>query len=151
MSRRPIYKLFKKHVRHTHKNAPIELAHAEVEKISLVCLEKAFISTWTLKHIYDKRPAQEFDFLMRNVGLILRDPDQIYKNKHRKSGDFCFVKNFLHNQYVCIVQQNLGRAEIVTFFRANEGYFDDYELLWERRTAEPHRNVFNIDTSCAES
>ena len=45
-----------------------------------------YITTRALKHVYDKRPAEEYDYIIRNLHTITKYPDFIYKNKDGKKG-----------------------------------------------------------------
>lgn len=99
---------------------------------------KIYMSSWSIKHLYKKRPAQEFDFLLNNIHNIVKYPDYIYKNKSNHTGNFCFVKTFNHYQYLCSVGHN--RAEdnnkliVVTAFLIKEkNYLNQYELLWSNK------------------
>ena len=98
------------------------------------------ISTRVIKHAYDKRTAQEFDFFIRNLKKIIECPDEIYKNKDGKTGDICVTKTFNHGRYICVLEKTTPGYEVVTFFRIDSKYTNGYELLWKRRTATPHRN-----------
>ena len=42
------------------------------------------------KYLYDKKPAEEFDFIIDNLHQIVIYPDNIYKNKRPQTGRFLF-------------------------------------------------------------
>ena len=55
------------------------LTNIVVQEIKLD--SRVYITTNCLKHIYDKRPAEEFDFLIDYAHKVVKYPDLIYKNK----------------------------------------------------------------------
>ena len=89
-----------------------------------------------MKHVYDKRPAQEYDLLIENLQSIVKFPDRIYKNKNGKRGGYVFVKNIKNVLCLCSIEiaqreNDDSRCEVVTFFTVEEDYLAGYELLWE--------------------
>lgn len=149
MSIRVIPDLHKKYVRGTEKRAIVQfvqifichLTVAVVKGTGCIC-NKVYVSTRVIKHIYDKRPAEEFDFLIENVHLVIKYPDRIYKNKDGKRGSYCFVKNVKNTMCFCSIEtvEKDGQppmCEIVTFFRTSEAYLKNYELLWEWKVGDP--------------
>jgi hypothetical protein len=45
-----------------------------------------------LKHLYDKKPAEECDVLIDIIHIIVKFPDIILENKSGKRGDRVFLK-----------------------------------------------------------
>lgn len=90
--------LVKKYIRGSEKKAIVQLVtvflcnlkSVLVKKVSLPC-KRVHINTRVLKHVYDKRTAEEFDFLISNLDNIIKYPDAVYKNKNGKRGEFCLV------------------------------------------------------------
>ncbi|MBP9817783.1 hypothetical protein KBC75_03470 [Candidatus Shapirobacteria bacterium] len=91
--------------------------------------------------MYDKKPAEEFDFLLRNVVHLVKYPDSIYKNRSGKKGNYVFTKIIQEVMYLCSLETcesnfDEGQDEtnfIVTAFRlrvGKESYLDKYRLLW---------------------
>jgi len=119
----------------------------EVKKVCGLDSSRAYLNTKILKHLYDKKPAEEFDFIIRNVHTITKYPDKIYKNRASKRGAFCLVKKLKGDLYFCSIEvaQEIsldGFAEnrnyIVTCFRLrNENYLKNYELLWSWKGGVP--------------
>src|SRR5688500_10671863 len=64
---------------------------------------KVYVTTRMLKHLYDKKPAEEYDSIINLAHTITKYPDQIYKNKDSKRGDFAFVKDCNDSKYICCV------------------------------------------------
>ena len=98
--------------------------------------ETVYITTRTMKHLYDKRPAEEYDSLIYNIVTVIRYPEKIYKNKHGKRGDYCFVteiKGYMHFTSLEIIDDKIF---IVTSFRVSESYLKNYELLWSWKSGE---------------
>jgi hypothetical protein len=142
--------LYKHYVQGTPRKAIVQLltvllCHltvAVVKGIDSKC-NKVYVSTRVIKHIYDKRPAQEFDFLLENAHLVVKYPDKVYKNKDGKRGSFCFVKKIKNESWLVSVEtmggdEEITHCEVVTFFRVNsDDYLSSYELLWEWEGGNP--------------
>jgi len=96
---------------------------------------KVYTNSRVLKHLYDKKPAEEYDFLVCNIYKIVKYPDRIYKNKDPKRGDFCFLKKLKGYNYLCSLEVDADDGlTIVTAFRVRkESYLNNYELLWSWR------------------
>ena len=150
MSNKIVFNLYDRHIKGTDNGAVVQdiqallcnLTNAVVRGIDCKCV-KVYIGTRALKHVYDKRPAEEFDFLLEHVWKITRYPDKIYRNKGGKRGDFIFVKRIKNASYICSLQEIAkegmeARCEIATFFRSRkENYLFSYDLLWEWKGGEP--------------
>jgi len=135
--------LFDKHIKRTQEEAiifeeSVLLCHlTKIVKQFLLGIDKidskVYINTKVLKHLYDKKPAEEFDFIVDNLYKIIKYPDNIYKNKDNKRGSFCFIKNIKKEKYFCSIQIEENKKElfVVTAFRIRkEAYIKNYELLW---------------------
>lgn len=145
-----IRSLFKKYIRGTEKKTIVQMVNlfmchltvAVVKGASFPC-NKVYLNTRVLKHCYDKRTAEEFDFLMENLMSIIRYPNKVYKNKDGKRGGYCLVKEIKNNIYLCSIQFNEHEEkttmafDIVTFFRTDENYLRNCELLWEWKGGTP--------------
>ncbi|WKZ29870.1 MAG: hypothetical protein QY314_03605 [Candidatus Dojkabacteria bacterium] len=108
------------------------LDNTETHKLVVVVTTKA------LKHLYDKRTAEEYDFILFNMTDIVRYPDQIYLNKDKKRGDFLFVKTFKEQIFTCAIEKLEGKYFLVTCFRVrNKKYFNNYKLNWSWRDGTP--------------
>jgi hypothetical protein len=97
-----------------------------------------------LKHVYDKRPAEEFDFMIENIHVLIKYPKYVYLNKSGKKGHYCFVGELKNYKYLCSIEvkddESIAASyiEVVTFFRLQkENYLDHYELLWEWKGGAP--------------
>lgn len=143
-------KLFEKHIKGTSEGSII------FEEVVLLCHitkivedfltsegrldSNVYIGTRVLKHLYDKRPAEEFDFILKNLHKIVMYPDDIYTNKGNKRGSYCFVKNMKESQYLCPIEMDENKKElfVVTAFRIRkDNYLKDYKLLWSWRSDSP--------------
>ena len=117
-----------------------------------------YVTSRSLKHLFDKKPAEEFMFLLDNLHKIVKFPDKIYKNKDAKRGSFCFVKRIGDFDYLCsleiiILPFELGVTElggekkeiqIVTSFRLRDDkYIKNYTLLWDWGNGNPHRSALD--------
>lgn len=105
---------------------------------------RVYIKTRVLKHVYDKRIAQEYDFLINHLHKIIRYPDKIYENKNSKRGDFCFFKKIQGVEYICSIErvaeteEDKFKLEIATFFVLyKKNYLNNYKLLWSREDDNP--------------
>lgn len=101
-----------------------------------------YVTTKMLKHIYDKKPAELYDFIIENLVKIAKYPEHIYKNKSSKRGDFCFVKTLKNEKYLCSIEiynseENKEEIYVATVFRTDDKYLEKYELLWSWRDDIP--------------
>jgi len=147
--------IYKKYIKGTDKKAIVQLVQvfvchltSSVSKGIKCGCNKVYISTRVIKHVYDKRSAEEFDFLIDNIHLVIKYPDKVYKNKNGKRGSFCFVKKIKNFKYFCSIETTKKDeqgpiCEIVTFFRVDEDYLKNYKLLWEWKGDNPHRSAFD--------
>lgn len=137
--------LFERYIRGTKERTPVVLKTVFFCYLTRIVAEKlkqmesnieepkVFLTTTALKHCYDKRPAEEFDFILDNLDKIITYPNNIYKNKNEKRGQFCFVKNLRGDEYFCSLEfdGNKKKMFFVTSFRLRkENYLKNYELLW---------------------
>jgi len=53
---------------------------------------RVYIGSKVVKHLYDSKPVEEFDFIINHMHKFVKYPDYIYKNKPGKRGDFGFLK-----------------------------------------------------------
>ena len=93
-----------------------------------------------MKHLYDSKPAEEYEFILHNLILIIKYPDFIYENKSGKRGQFAFVKTIQETRYFCSIETievtsqegtNEEMTFIVTAFRLRKPtYLLSYKLLW---------------------
>jgi hypothetical protein len=95
-----------------------------------------YISTQALKHMYDKKPSQEYDFVLHNMHTIVKYPDRIYYNKPGKRGDYLFRKALKTYDCLVCVEHDIEnqRLSIVTgYFLRKESYLYNYKTLvsWE--------------------
>lgn len=155
--RRVLPELFEKYIKGTPKEAIV------VNKTVFIChltnavrkggdfpTAKVYIKTRVLKHSYDKRPAEEFHFMLENLHEIAKYPDHIYKSRASKRGDFCFIKRFKGKIFFCaleIITKDNEEEEfegnyIVTAFELRsedktERYLNSYKLLWSWEGGTP--------------
>ena len=141
-----LYKLYKKHI----KGSPVKAivfdfcVHVcsltnDVAREGEFTGKKVHMKGRSVKHLYDKRPAEEFEFVMRHVEQVVKFPDRLYVNRGSKTGDFLFYKKIDEGVYLCSVEKTdetdpedgVSRMNyIVTCFRVRkESYLNNYELL----------------------
>ena len=142
--------LFEKHIAGTLEKAIVSDVTISICKLTKTvnkqmellfeCDCRVYINTRVLQHLYDKKPAEEFAFIVDNVHKIAKYPDCIYKNKDPKRGDVCFTKRIGGENYMCsleMCEREDGSARelfVVTSFRIRkENYLNNYELLWSWR------------------
>lgn len=104
------------------------------------------ITTRSLKHLFDKKPAEEFHFLLDYIHLIMIYPDKIYKNKDGKRGSLCFEKRVKGCEYICAIERiSPTEFQIATAFRLRDpDYIKNYTLLWNRGSGKPHRHALEF-------
>lgn len=100
---------------------------------------RVYVTTKSLKHMYDARLAQEFDFIIANIEFVINDPQRIYKNKEGKTGDVCLYCELEGNAYFYILDNGSGQVRIVSAYRLSaveekrRNYLSGYKLLWSRK------------------
>ncbi len=167
--------LFKKHIRNTPEKSIVidrkiflcNLTNAVSKGIKVDdSIKSVYITSRCIKHLYDKKPAEEFDFILNHISEIAKYPDKIYKNKVSKRGEFCFIKRMGNEEYFCTIEileippaicgvAELGISElglnsaikeiqIATAFRLRDKkYIKNYTLLWDWGTGNPHRSALD--------
>ena len=143
--------LYKKYVRGTGAEALVVLKTGLVchltRKVALAIQTssiKVHINTKIIKHLYDKKPAEEFEFVIDNIHVIVKFPEEIYRNPKGKRGDFSFIKTIDGKKYIVSLEINEtdlegGKKEVinyvVTAFRIRkESYLKNYQQVWSWTT-----------------
>ncbi len=144
---RVVRDLYEKYIKGTVKGAivsDITVVVCHLTKVGMNELgpksAKVYLNTRVLKHMYDKRPAQEFDFLLDNLFSIVKYPDYIFANKPGKRGGKCFLKKMRGADYFVSFEVDVadgGGITIATSFALAEGYMKNYELLWSWEGRRP--------------
>ncbi len=142
------------------------LTVAVARGIKICCARNTYVTTRALKHLYDKKPAEEFLFIVNNLRKIMRYPDKIYLNPKEKRGNFAFVKTVADADYFCSMEIKkipaaivgeiiIGCSEfglekereeihVVTAFRLRDRkYLKNYTLLWDWGDGAPHRSALD--------
>ena len=144
-----LIRVFKKYIQHTPKNAIVPnikiffcLLTKTVIRVMNLKTQRVYITSRMLKHLYDKRTAEEFDFFLYNTKEIISYPDHIYKNKESKRGQFLLVKKLKENLYVCSLEIiNFCTPEeenqLATYFRIRPDYLKNYTRLWSWENGGP--------------
>ena len=125
-----IIKLFNKFIKYSQKEAKVPV-------FDIYLAEGYVISSISLKHLYDKRPAREFDLILIYLPFIIQSPDLIFKNKSAKRGSLCCVREINSELYFCSLEFDEEICSVVTCFRIEEDYLNGYILLWSRKGGEP--------------
>ena len=119
--------------------------------------KKVYITSRAVKHLFDKKPAEEFLFLMENLHKVVKYPDKIYKNRPEKRGEHCLVKRIGDVNYLCSIEiisssEHNQEIQIATVFRLrDDNYIKKYTLLWSWGVDIPHRSALDTPkgTTCA--
>ncbi|MCK9369092.1 hypothetical protein M0R04_03980 [Candidatus Dojkabacteria bacterium] len=144
-----ISRLHNKYIRYTKKNDVVEniTIHlcnlpSKVVSGSGFPSSKIYLTTRTLKHLYDKRPAQLYDFILQNILYIIKYPDIVYNNKGGKRGSKCFLKNIDGAKYFASIEKAIEEDGnyLVTVFTVDEKYLKEYKRQWSWEGGDPHRN-----------
>lgn len=114
----------------------------EVQRVCNFETPTVYITTKVLKKNYDKRPAEQNDFIIKHGWKVVHMPSDIYKNKDGKRGDFLFAKRLNNDLYVCSLEivkdDGIDGTYAVSLFRVNkESYLNGYELIWSWKGGEP--------------
>lgn len=154
MKKRDLYNLYKKHIENTEEkavvvNIKILLCHISnsAKQGSKIDNPKIYITSRAVKHLYDKKPAEEFNFIINNLRDLAETPDAIYANKNSKRGSICLLKEINGKSYFCSVEisktindlgEEIEKNHIVTAFRLRDiAYLKDYKLLWSWKDGNP--------------
>ena len=142
--------LFEKHVEGTAEKAIVadvtvsicRLTNTVNRQVNIIsdCDGRVYMHSRSLKHLYDRKPAEEFHFLVDHIHKIVKYPEKIFKNKNPKRGDICFTKSIDGENYFCSLEfvdrDGDGPRElcVVTAFRLRkDAYLRSYDLLWSWR------------------
>lgn len=143
--------LFERYIRGTEKGAFVVvetisfcyLTKIVIEELKKVNNEikdpKVYLTTIMLKHCFDKKTAQFFDFLLDNLNCIITYPNKIYQNNDAKRGNFIFTKILKGGEYLCSLEFVIKEKKmfVVTSFLCSENYLRDYKLLWSWEDGTP--------------
>jgi hypothetical protein len=137
-----LWSTHERYVRRTRPESHISVMKIRITKITdearqaMGCAQKKiYIRTRALKHLYDKKPAEEFDFLIDHLAHIIRTPDHLYQNKSGKTGNFCLAKKIYGHRYIVVLEVTAKQApteeiSVVTAFRIRDDkYLRNYDLL----------------------
>ena len=122
-----------------------KLTNDVMSALSLKEINAVYINTPVLKHLYDKKPAEEYQFILDYLHKIVKNPDFIYKNKNSKRGSFCLVKKIKKFYYLSSIEIKGKNIQIVTAFRLRDKkYLRNYNFLWSWEDDETlHRSAFD--------
>ncbi len=146
-------KFFKRYIKGTEEKTYV------ADKILLLCSltnvvtkelsvksQKVYVTSKCLKHLYDKKPAEEFECILKYLFDLVKFPDHIYQNKPSKSGSYCLVKDFKGIKYFCSLDNCECSLDegcdhtnfVVTVFRIrDEAYLKPYKLVWSWKGGFP--------------
>lgn len=148
-----LIKIYKKYIKNTKPKAIVveasiflcNLTYAVKQALGIVTV-KVHIHTKTIKKLYDKRPANEFDALLNILPHLAKFPEFIYQNKPGREGCFLFVRKEENAFYICSILNDIdlvvdGKNErvnlIITAFRNDGDYLKDCSLLWSWKGGTP--------------
>lgn len=163
MKREMLEDFFEKYIRHTPYRAIVSdkkmllcrLTTAVSKGIDVGYHKRGvYITARCVKHMYDKKPAEEFLFLIKNLCDVIKKPERIYRNKDSKRGNFCFIRKVGEWEYLCSIETTTigvsvegGLSEelqVATAFRLRDtAYIKNYTLLWDWGNGNPHRSVLD--------
>lgn len=149
-----LVKIHKQYIKGTKPKAPVVESTILLCNLTIAVFKtdyfkslKVHINTIVLKHLYDKKPAEEYEFIIHNLFTIVKYPNHLYRNKTAKRGEIVFVKEIEGNNYLCSIETMTfthtdGSTEeinhIATAFRVrDENYLKGYELLWSWKGGNP--------------
>ena len=106
-------------------------------------INKVYMTSRCLKHLFDSKPAEEFFFIIDNLHKVVKYPDRIYDNRGGKRGEYCLVKRIGSSEYLCSIEITKRlpidkEIQIATAFRLRDKkYIKNYTLLWSWRNDAP--------------
>lgn len=133
-------RLFKKHVESTTKEGSVAYERSYLCNLKKKTLQasnliskKVYISSLTVKHMYDKRIAFEFFTIMDNIHNFLKYPDMICENKpgNKKRADVAFIKKIDDHYFVCLLENDkkMGDISVVTAHIIKQADIPKFKLL----------------------
>lgn len=151
MSKSNVERIFEAHIKGTPKQAIVrELTITfctltnEVQRVCDVDTKAVLITTKVIKKNYDKRTAEENDFILKNGWQVVHMPSGIYRNKDGKRGDYLFAKRMNNELYVASIEvaeadgaQALYTVSMFRIRKGKEGYLNGYELIWSWKGGDP--------------
>lgn len=90
------------------------------------------ISTRTLKHMYDKRTAREYDLIINQLYAIIQIPDMIVTNPEHH-GAFGFVKKINDKNYFVSLEISQRYNYVVTCFPVDAKYLSNKKIIQDWR------------------
>ena len=157
-----IIQLHKKHIRNTKEKSIVaeitimlcNLTFAVAEGCSFKA-SKVYITSKCLKHLYDKKPAEEYDFILKNLIKIIKYPDRVYQNPSTKRGDISLLKTIHGETYFCTLEKDVKPTDIpeidyvnyiATCFRLrDEEYIKNTSYYGAGRATGLHRSAFDTN------
>ena len=158
MIQRVLNKFFEKYVKGTDYKATVanrriflcHLTNAVCRGIGVnKKIKKVYVTSRCVKHLFDKKPAEEFLFLIDNLYKVVKYPDKIYVNKPGKRGEHCLIKRIGDVNYLCSIEiisssEHYQEIQIATVFRLRDNnYIKKYTLLWSWGDGVPHRSALD--------
>lgn len=136
--------VFQKYVKLTPEKSIIKIIEVRLSDFNFKGKNnRTYISTRSIKHVYDKRPAEEFDRCILILNEIIKNPTEVYDNlsKEGKRGSILLsYKDVYGQRYVCSLEESDEPAayKVVTFFRIRkENYLNGYKLIWSQEGGTP--------------
>lgn len=166
---------FKKYIKGTAEKAIVAdrkmflccLTRAVMKGIGInYSIKNVYVSSRCVKHLFDRKPAEEFLFIINHLHEVVKYPDKIYKNKTGKRGEFCLIKKIGNEEYFCSIEiikippavfgeailgvsgfgaeKSKEEIQIATAFRLRDNkYIKKYTLLWDWGSGTPHRSALD--------
>jgi len=136
--------LYRKHILNTRwkeriYETEITICHIKPPvKIALnIQASKVTLTSISLKHIYDKhifktKQKDNFDFIIKHLQTVIKNPDIVKLNKKGRRGDYCFIKEIDKTAVTCTLQKVSGKLFIVTaFILTDKGYLRETKTIWK--------------------
>ncbi len=115
--------LHRKYIHLTNKLSKVAKRNTflgEVPKLKGLKSKRVYISTWCLKHLYDKRTAVEYEYIVEYLSMVLKFPDNIYTNLPNRQGDLVLHRRLKDGDYIAIVEtakKSGNTNHVLTSFR----------------------------------
>lgn len=140
------YKIFKKYIDGTEPKIHVPDVDVIVSTLTTAVAEvidirmrKAYITARTIKHLYDGKPDDEFNAVLKSIPMVVRFPDHIHLTKDGKRGDFIFKKNLKGYNYICSLEQvpilegnstHTVLFVVTCFWERSKNYLNEYPHVW---------------------
>lgn len=133
------------YIKLTPKELPLERKSLFIGIVNefkgLILLSKrVYISTFCLKHLYDKRTACEYDHLLHYFTELVQSLDSVHHNSQNRMNTFVFHKSIADGNYIVVLEKSKSSGKgnyVLTGYRIRGKELKKFEIIWKREAGTP--------------